>query len=100
MILRTLASVFPLQSPGSPILLSINAEADFIASTLRGVRRPTGGLNAELLCVLGVQSLPAELHGAGPDDASGRLAREEPIENVPVRGVAAHVASGPRAVYE
>src|SRR5882762_9017341 len=28
-------------------------------STLRGVGRPGRGLNAELLCVLGVQSLPA-----------------------------------------
>jgi hypothetical protein len=31
------------------------------------------GLNAELLCVLGVQSLSAaELHGLGTDDASNR----------------------------
>src|SRR5262245_62825430 len=40
-------------------------------STLRGVGRPTGGLNAELLCVLGVQSLPAtELHRLGANDAA------------------------------
>src|SRR5260370_4654793 len=33
--------------------------------------RPAGRFNAELLCVLGVQSLPAaELHGLGADDAS------------------------------
>ena len=32
---------------------------------------------AELLCVLGVQSLPAvELHGIGADDASNRLTGE------------------------
>src|SRR5262245_16992246 len=53
--------------------------------------RPTGGLNAELLCVLGVQSLPAtELHGLGADDASNRLTREEPLKDVeadvPARG--------------
>ena len=58
---------------------------------LRGVGRPTGGLDAELLCILGVQSLPAaELHGLGADDASDRLTREEPVKdveaNVPARG--------------
>src|SRR5215831_20474851 len=60
-------------------------------STLRGGGRPTGGLNAELLCVLGVQSLPAaERHGLGADDASNRLIREEPLKDVeadvPARG--------------
>src|SRR5213594_3548568 len=46
-------------------------------------RGPTGGLNAELLCILGVQSLPAaELHGLGADDASDRLTREEPLKDV------------------
>ena len=52
---------------------------------------PTGGLNAELLRVLGIQSLPAvELHGIGAGDASNRLTREEPLQNVeadvPARG--------------
>src|SRR6202049_1779618 len=61
------------------------------ASTLRGVGRPTGRFNAELLCVLGVQSLPAaELHGLGADDASNRLTREAPLKeveaDVPARG--------------
>src|SRR5262249_22185166 len=61
------------------------------ASTRRAVGRPTGGLNAELLCVLRVQSLPAaELHGLGADDASNRLTREEPLKDVeadvPARG--------------
>src|SRR5438445_12999588 len=50
-----------------------------------------GRFNTELLCVLGVQSLPAaELHGLGADDASNRLSREEPLKdveaNVPARG--------------
>src|SRR5437867_5816697 len=46
-------------------------------------RGPTGGLNAELLCILGVQSLPAaELHRLGADDASDRLTREEPLKDV------------------
>ena len=58
---------------------------------LRGVGRPTGGLNAELLCVLGVQSLPAaELHGVGAGDAADGLSAEKPIQNietnVPARG--------------
>src|SRR5215475_6197566 len=100
-ILRTLASVFPRQSPSSLIFASINAEADSIgtarfmytsqASTLRGVGRPGGALDAELLGVLGVQALPAsELHGLGADDPSDRLTREEPLEDVeadvPARG--------------
>jgi hypothetical protein len=41
------------------------------------------GLGAELLCILGGQSLPAaELHGLGADDASDRLTRETPLEDV------------------
>src|SRR5262249_7726796 len=61
------------------------------ASTLRAAGRPTGGLDAELLCVLGVQSLPAaELHCFAADDAANRLTREEPLEDVeadvPARG--------------
>src|SRR5262245_23563104 len=60
-------------------------------STLRGVGRPPGGVDAELLCVLGVQALPAaERHGLGADDASNRLTREESLEDieadVPARG--------------
>src|ERR1700680_2063985 len=47
------------------------------------VRRPVGRFNTELLCVLGVQSLPAaELHGLGADDASNRLTREERLKDV------------------
>src|SRR5690349_12677608 len=39
--------------------------------------------NAELLGVLGFQSLPTvELHHAGADHASDRLTREEPVQNV------------------
>src|SRR4051812_7583238 len=42
-----------------------------------------GGLNAELLRVLGVQSLPAaELHGVGADDASNGLIREKPLQHI------------------
>src|SRR5262245_18179038 len=60
-------------------------------SALRGVGRPTRGLNAELLCILGVQSLPAaERRGLGADDASNRLIHEEPLKDVeadvPARG--------------
>ena len=55
-------------------------------------------LHAELLCVLGVQSLPAaELHGLGADHASDRLDREEPIQDVeadvPARGAPRDVAA-------
>src|SRR5947207_5399360 len=45
-------------------------------------RGQTGGLNAELLCVLGVQSLPAELHGLGADDASNGLTGEKPLQHI------------------
>src|SRR5256885_10129248 len=71
MIARSFASVLPRQSPSSLILWSINAEADsagtfffMCGSILAPVSGAlTGGLDAELLCVLGVQSLPAaELH--------------------------------------
>ncbi len=41
------------------------------------------GLDAELLGVLGVESLPAfEFHGLGANDTSKRLAREKPIQHV------------------
>src|SRR5207249_5832211 len=57
--------------------------SSFHASRLRGVGRPTGGLNAELLCVLGVQSLPAaELHGLGTNDAADGGSAEKVIENI------------------
>src|SRR5207244_532109 len=46
-------------------------------------RGPTGSLNAELLCVLGVQSLPAaELHGLGADDAPNGLSGEKPLQHI------------------
>src|SRR5439155_4447044 len=57
---------------------------------LSRLRRPVGRFNTELLGVLGVQSLPAELHGLGADDASNRLTREQPLKDVeadvPARG--------------
>src|SRR5262245_22164529 len=60
------------------------------ASTFRGVGRPTGGLDAEVLGVFGVAALPVELHRFAADDASYRLTREEPLEDVeadvPARG--------------
>jgi hypothetical protein len=40
-------------------------------------------LNAELLCVLGVQSLPAvDLYSVGANDAPNRLTGEKPIQNI------------------
>src|SRR5262245_29394371 len=65
------------------VLMLVQIRCCSHASTLRGVRRPNGGLNAELLCVLGVQSLPAvELHGFGADDASNGLTRQKPIQHI------------------
>jgi len=47
---------------------------------LSRLRRPVGCFNTELLCVLGVQTLPtAELHGLGTDEAADRLTGEKPI---------------------
>src|ERR1035441_301989 len=55
----------------------------FLLSTLRGVGRPTGGLNAELLCVRGVQSLPAaELHRLATSDAADGSSAEKVIQNI------------------
>jgi hypothetical protein len=57
---------------------------------LRSSRPTTGGLDAELLCILGVQSLPCELHGIGAGDASNGLTCEKAIQHieadVPARG--------------
>src|SRR3989441_4889663 len=61
----------------------LGSRPTFSCSHPRGFRGPTGGLNAELLCVLGVQSLPAaELHGLGADDASNGLTGEKPIQHI------------------
>ena len=50
---------------------------------LRSGERANGGLNAELLCVLGVQSPPAaELHGLGADDASNGPTGEKPLQHI------------------
>ena len=47
-----------------------------------GLRRPLRHFNTELLGVLGVQSLKAELHGLGPDSASNGLTGEKVIQNI------------------
>jgi len=48
-----------------------------------GRRVADRGLNAKLLCVLGVQSLPAaELHGIGANDASNGSSAEKVIQNI------------------
>src|SRR5881409_3826390 len=64
--------------------LGVKASHVFRARACSGrARGPTGGLNAELLCVLGVQSLPAaELHGLGADDASNGPTGEKPLQHI------------------
>src|SRR5947199_2047266 len=53
------------------------------ASTLRGGGRPVGRFNAELLCVLGIQSLPAaELHRLGTNDAAEGGSAEKVIQHI------------------
>src|SRR5439155_9273442 len=51
-------------------------------STLRGVGRPVERFNAELLCVLGVQSLPAEFHRLGTNDAADGGSAEKVIQHI------------------
>src|SRR4029077_5580565 len=46
------------------------------------LRRPVGRLDTELLCVLGVESLPVELHGLGADDAADGSSAEKAIQNI------------------
>ena len=50
---------------------------------LTSLRRPLGRFNTELLCVLGVQLLPAvELHRSGADDAPNGLTGEKAIQHI------------------
>src|SRR5439155_18275057 len=52
-------------------------------STLRGVGRPACRFNAELLCVLGVQSLPVtELHRLGTNEAADGGSAEKVIQHI------------------
>src|SRR5208282_4269936 len=98
---RTRVSSLPRQSSSSWTLASNSSSKLsplvgflFMPPPLRvGVRRykwsapgpsgPAGGLDAELLRVLGVQALPAlEAHGLRADHASDGLTREQPIHHV------------------
>src|SRR5207302_9742195 len=84
MLLRMLANVLPRQSVSPAISPSIRSDGSMGSpSRLRGVGRPAGGLDAELLCVLGVQSLPAaELHRLATNDAAAGRSAETLIENL------------------
>src|SRR5437588_12756003 len=57
----------------------LRARPTFSCSPPRSCGR---GLKAELLCVLGVQSRPAELHRLGTDDAADGSATEKLIQNI------------------
>ncbi|MFZ0504214.1 MAG: hypothetical protein WAM44_10915, partial [Chthoniobacterales bacterium] len=58
-------------------------KVSFRPSTLLSVRRPTRRFNAELLCVLRVQPLPAlELHRIATRDAADGSSAEKPIQNI------------------
>ena len=46
------------------------------------LRRPVGCFNTELLGVLRVQPLPAELHGLGANDAADGSSAEKAIQNI------------------
>src|SRR6266480_6282934 len=49
---------------------------------LRRLRRPVGLLNTELLGVLPVQPLPAELHRLATNDAADGSSAEKVIQNI------------------
>src|SRR5437763_3062641 len=57
----------------------LRARPTFSCSPPRSCGR---GLKAELLCVLGVQSRPAELHCLGTDDAADGSSTEKLIQNI------------------
>src|SRR2546425_10967724 len=84
MLLRMLANVLPRQSVSPAISRSIRSDGSMGSpSRLRGVGRAAGGLDAELLCVLGVQSLPAaELHRLATNDAADGSSAEKLIQNI------------------
>src|SRR3979409_318574 len=61
----------------------LGARPTFSCSHPRSARGPTGGLNAEVRCVLRVQSLPAtELHRLGTNDAADWGSAEKAIKNI------------------
>jgi hypothetical protein len=64
------------------VLFSFSSKEVVMIKLFSFLRRPIGRLDAELLCVFRVQSLPIELHGLGADDASNRLTRNETIQNI------------------
>src|SRR5437879_8634911 len=53
-----------------------------LTSTVHTAAFRRWALQAELLCVLRVQSLPAELHGLRTNDASDRNSAEQVIQNI------------------
>src|ERR1700733_5927301 len=63
-------------------LSSIYRRRRFDSRPLCRMRRPVGRFNPELVGVLRVQSLPAELHCLGPDNASDGSSAEKVIENI------------------
>src|SRR5436190_23480031 len=84
MSFRILLRVSPRQSPNSAILCDISCDAawPWLAPDF-SMFSSSKGLNAELLCVLRVQSLPAaELHRLGTNDAADGGSAEKVIQNI------------------
>src|SRR5256885_10440420 len=62
--------------------------------------RPVGHCNAELLCVLGIQSSPtAELHRLRASDASDGVAGENPIQHIETNVPAGSAHRDEAAIY-
>src|SRR5206468_6465706 len=84
MSFRILLRVSPRQPPNSAILCEISCDAawPWLAPDF-SMFSSSKGLNAELLCVLRVQSLPAtELHRLGTNDAADGGSAEQVIQHV------------------
>src|SRR5438094_6779721 len=91
MSLRILLRVSPRQSPSSAILSDMSSDADwpwlapdfFMFQRFGALDGQPGASNAELLCVLGVQPLPAaELHRVATNDAADGSSAEQVIQNI------------------
>src|SRR5678816_1849127 len=61
---------------------SIDISLPTSSGLLSRLGRPLGFFDAELLCVLGVQPGPAELHGLASNDSADRASTEKQIHDI------------------
>src|SRR5437762_847329 len=81
-----IATRSPSVNPRDVLPIAVVLLADFFVVLFLGflsAMMSSDLLCAELLCILGVQSLPAaEFHGLGADDASNGLTGEKPLQHI------------------